>query len=113
MYRGLGPVVSCRCLAREFERRELTKTVLDRRRGKVPTRQSGSRRTAPSRYVSLAVYGCSALANPARLRLSLRSCAQNFVAGNARPGESLPAGVTFGIGAIAGVITVYTTMPLE
>lgn len=38
---------------------------------------------------------------------------QSFVSGNARPGESLPAGVTFGIGAVAGVITVYTTMPLE
>lgn len=25
----------------------------------------------------------------------------------------MPAGLTFGIGALAGVVTVYTTMPLE
>ena len=30
-----------------------------------------------------------------------------------RPGQTLPSSVTFGIGAIAGIVTVYTTMPLE
>lgn len=39
--------------------------------------------------------------------------AQSFVSGNTRPGETLPAGITFAIGAVAGVVTVYATMPLE
>ncbi|VDB94058.1 unnamed protein product [Peniophora sp. CBMAI 1063] len=30
-----------------------------------------------------------------------------------RPGQTLPSSVTFGIGAIAGIVTVYTTMPLD
>lgn len=46
-------------------------------------------------------------------RLTIFSCVQSFVAGNTRPGETLPAGVTFGIGALAGIVTVYATMPLE
>lgn len=28
-------------------------------------------------------------------------------------GQTLPSSVTFGIGAVAGLVTVYTTMPLE
>lgn len=40
-------------------------------------------------------------------------CKQSLVVGNSRPGETLPAGVTFGIGAVAGLITVYATMPFE
>jgi hypothetical protein len=35
--------------------------------------------------------------------------AQSYVA----PGEKLGAVSTFGIGGLAGVITVYTTMPLD
>jgi solute carrier family 25 citrate transporter 1 len=38
---------------------------------------------------------------------------KQMVLGQARPGQALPASVTFGIGAIAGIVTVYTTMPLE
>lgn len=30
-----------------------------------------------------------------------------------RPGQNLPSTITFGIGAVAGLVTVYTTMPLE
>ncbi|KAL6308769.1 mitochondrial tricarboxylate transporter [Sparassis latifolia] len=30
-----------------------------------------------------------------------------------RPGQQLSSGVTFGIGAIAGLVTVYTTMPFD
>ncbi|TKA68170.1 putative mitochondrial carrier C19G12.05 [Cryomyces minteri] len=40
---------------------------------------------------------------------SLRQLAQSYVA----PGEKLGAVSTFGIGGLAGVITVYTTMPLD
>jgi solute carrier family 25 citrate transporter 1 len=35
------------------------------------------------------------------------------VQNNVRPGASLPAPITFGIGAAAGLVTVYCTMPLE
>lgn len=47
------------------------------------------------------------------VRFTTYSTLKGFVAGNTRPGETLPAGVTFGIGAVAGVVTVYATMPLE
>ncbi|SCZ94635.1 BZ3500_MvSof-1268-A1-R1_Chr12-3g04012 [Microbotryum saponariae] len=47
------------------------------------------------------------------VRFTSFSTLKSFVSGNARPGETLPAGITFGIGAVAGVITVYTTMPLD
>lgn len=40
---------------------------------------------------------------------SLRQLAQSYVA----PGEKLGALSTFGLGGLAGVITVYTTMPLD
>lgn len=30
-----------------------------------------------------------------------------------RPGQQLGSVTTFGIGAVAGLVTVYTTMPLE
>ncbi|PSR78949.1 hypothetical protein PHLCEN_2v7253 [Hermanssonia centrifuga] len=36
-----------------------------------------------------------------------------FPVSNSRPGQQLPSSITFGIGAIAGLVTVYTTMPLE
>ncbi|EKM76588.1 hypothetical protein AGABI1DRAFT_115693 [Agaricus bisporus var. burnettii JB137-S8] len=38
---------------------------------------------------------------------------KQFVQGTARPGQPLPSAITFGIGAIAGLVTVYTTMPLD
>ncbi|GAA6062948.1 hypothetical protein JCM10212_005338 [Sporobolomyces blumeae] len=47
------------------------------------------------------------------VRFTTYGTLKSFVSGNARPGESLPAGITFGIGAIAGVVTVYATMPLD
>ncbi|KDE04169.1 hypothetical protein MVLG_05393 [Microbotryum lychnidis-dioicae p1A1 Lamole] len=47
------------------------------------------------------------------VRFTSFSTLKSFVSGNARPAETLPAGITFGIGAVAGVITVYTTMPLD
>lgn len=55
-------------------------------------------------------------ARPPPLRPSLTDIhlprTQSFVQGS-RPGEALPAGITFAIGAVAGVVTVYATMPLE
>ncbi|GAA5978616.1 hypothetical protein JCM11641_002790 [Rhodosporidiobolus odoratus] len=47
------------------------------------------------------------------VRFTTYGTLKSFVSGNSRPGETLPAGVTFGIGAIAGVVTVYATMPLD
>ena len=40
---------------------------------------------------------------------SLKQFAEGYVA----PGEKLGSITTFGLGAIAGVVTVYTTMPLD
>jgi len=47
------------------------------------------------------------------VRFTTYSTLKQFVQGVARPGQTLPSAITFGIGAIAGLVTVYTTMPLE
>ncbi|KAN0065363.1 hypothetical protein ACQY0O_001199 [Thecaphora frezii] len=47
------------------------------------------------------------------VRFGTYSTLKNFVAGSARPGQSLPGGITFGIGAVAGIVTVYSTMPFD
>lgn len=47
------------------------------------------------------------------VRFTTYSTLKQFVQSNARTGTTLPSGVTFGIGAIAGLVTVYTTMPLD
>lgn len=47
------------------------------------------------------------------VRFTTYSTLKQFVQGSARPGQPLPSAITFGIGAIAGLVTVYTTMPLE
>lgn len=47
------------------------------------------------------------------VRFGTYSTLRNFVQGSARPGQALPGGITFGIGAIAGIVTVYATMPLD
>lgn len=40
------------------------------------------------------------------VRFGTYSTLKNFVAGSQRPGQSLPGGITFGIGAVAGIVTV-------
>ncbi|KAK0532003.1 hypothetical protein OC835_003479 [Tilletia horrida] len=47
------------------------------------------------------------------VRFGTYSTLKNLVQGSARPGQSLPGGITFAIGAVAGVVTVYTTMPFD
>jgi len=47
------------------------------------------------------------------VRFTTYSTLKQFVQGVARPGQTLPSTITFGIGAIAGLVTVYTTMPLD
>ncbi|KAF9018641.1 mitochondrial tricarboxylate transporter [Hymenopellis radicata] len=47
------------------------------------------------------------------IRFTTYSTLKQFVQGAARPGQQLPSTITFGIGAIAGVVTVYMTMPLD
>ena len=47
------------------------------------------------------------------VRFTTYSTLKQFVQGSARPGQPLPSAITFGIGGIAGLVTVYTTMPLE
>ncbi|PWZ01511.1 mitochondrial carrier [Testicularia cyperi] len=42
------------------------------------------------------------------VRFGTYSTLKNFVAGSTRPGQSLPGGITFGIGAVAGIVTVCT-----
>lgn len=47
------------------------------------------------------------------VRFTTYTTLKQFVQGSARPGQPIPTSITFGIGAIAGLVTVYTTMPLE
>jgi hypothetical protein len=47
------------------------------------------------------------------IRFTTYTGLKQLVQGQTRPGQTLPAGITFGIGALAGLVTVYTTMPLE
>ncbi|KAJ3476169.1 hypothetical protein NLI96_g11347 [Meripilus lineatus] len=47
------------------------------------------------------------------VRFTTYTTLKQFVQSNARPGQQLPSSITFGIGAIAGLVTVYTTMPFE
>jgi solute carrier family 25 citrate transporter 1 len=47
------------------------------------------------------------------VRFTTYSTLKQFVQGTARPGQNLPSSITFGIGAVAGLVTVYTTMPLD
>ena len=47
------------------------------------------------------------------VRFTTYTTLKQFVLGTVRPGQQLPAGITFGIGAIAGLVTVCVTQPLE
>jgi len=47
------------------------------------------------------------------VRFTTYTTLKQLVQGTARPGQTLPSAITFGIGGIAGLVTVYTTMPLE
>ncbi|CAA7262692.1 unnamed protein product [Cyclocybe aegerita] len=47
------------------------------------------------------------------VRFTTYATLKQFVQGTMRPGQQLPTAVTFGIGGIAGLVTVYTTMPLD
>jgi solute carrier family 25 citrate transporter 1 len=47
------------------------------------------------------------------VRFTTYTTLKQFVQSRTHAGQTLPSGVTFGIGAIAGLVTVYTTMPLE
>lgn len=47
------------------------------------------------------------------VRFSTYSSLKALFQGNVRSGQPLPSLITFGIGGVAGVVTVYTTMPLE
>ena len=47
------------------------------------------------------------------VRFTTYATLKQLVQGTARPGQPLPSAITFGIGAIAGLVTVYTTMPLD
>jgi solute carrier family 25 (mitochondrial citrate transporter), member 1 len=47
------------------------------------------------------------------VRFTTYTTLKQFVQSRTRAGQTLPSSVTFGIGAIAGLVTVYTTMPFE
>lgn len=47
------------------------------------------------------------------VRFTTYTTLKQFIQSTARPGQSLPTGITFGIGAIAGLVTVYVTQPLD
>lgn len=46
------------------------------------------------------------------VRFGTYSTLRNFVQGSSRAGQALPGGITFGIGAIAGIVTVCTYLLL-
>ncbi|KAI0945955.1 hypothetical protein AcV7_010060 [Taiwanofungus camphoratus] len=47
------------------------------------------------------------------VRFTTYTTLKQFVQGTVPPGQNLSTPMTFGIGAIAGLVTVYTTMPLD
>ncbi|KAI0776657.1 mitochondrial tricarboxylate transporter [Trametes elegans] len=47
------------------------------------------------------------------VRFTTYTTLKQFVQGQGRPGQPLSSVATFGIGAVAGLVTVYTTMPLD
>lgn len=47
------------------------------------------------------------------MRFSSYSTLKQLAQGSLPPGSILPGWMTFGIGSMAGIITVYTTMPFE
>jgi solute carrier family 25 citrate transporter 1 len=47
------------------------------------------------------------------VRFTTYATLKQFVQGTMRPGQQLPSTFTFAIGSIAGLVTVYTTMPLD
>jgi solute carrier family 25 citrate transporter 1 len=47
------------------------------------------------------------------VRFTTYTTLKQSVQSRTRTGQALPSSVTFAIGAIAGLVTVYTTMPLE
>ncbi|KAF9433902.1 hypothetical protein BGZ76_008828 [Entomortierella beljakovae] len=47
------------------------------------------------------------------VRFGVYSSLTDLLKARLAPGESMPATYTFGIGAVAGIVTVYTTMPLD
>ncbi|TFK62974.1 mitochondrial tricarboxylate transporter [Pluteus cervinus] len=47
------------------------------------------------------------------VRFTVYTTLKQVVQGNTRSGQPLPSALTFGIGAIAGLVTVYTTMPFD
>ncbi|KAI0070878.1 mitochondrial tricarboxylate transporter [Panus rudis PR-1116 ss-1] len=47
------------------------------------------------------------------VRFTTYATLKQFVLSTTPPGQPLPGPITFGIGAIAGLVTVYTTMPLD
>jgi solute carrier family 25 (mitochondrial citrate transporter), member 1 len=47
------------------------------------------------------------------VRFTTYTTLKQSVQSRTRTGQTLPTSVTFGMGAVAGLVTVYTTMPLE
>ncbi|KAH8822693.1 mitochondrial tricarboxylate transporter [Flagelloscypha sp. PMI_526] len=47
------------------------------------------------------------------VRFTTYTTLKQFVQSTMRTGQQLPSTITFGIGAVAGLVTVYTTMPLD
>lgn len=47
------------------------------------------------------------------VRFTTYTTLKQLVQGQARAGQQLPTSITFGIGAVAGLVTVYCTMPFE
>lgn len=70
--------------------------------------QSGMRGVYAGAWATLARQSTNAA-----VRFGSYSTLRNLVQGSTRPGQKLPGGVTFSIGAASGIATVYLSMPFE
>lgn len=118
IYRGLFPVVGFHlsfsyCWS-EYLRLIRFRKIQKQKKSHQAMRQGANSAVRFTTYSTLKVshsFSCSR--DPFHHTYSHVFLPQSFVAGNSRPNEPLHPAATFGIGAVAGLVTVYCTMPLE
>lgn len=63
-------------------------------------------------YAGLTATLCRQMSS-AMIRFGTYQTLKNLVGGSMRPGQKLPSGITFGLGALSGMATVFSTMPFD